>query len=144
MVDIRSATLEDAPRIAELACDLGYTIDADSVRATLDRLHAAAGAVFVAVGNGGINGWVDVHRSELLQSEPFAEVGGLVVDPAVRSRGIGRQLLERAEQWASDNRFPLVRVRSNVARAGAHRFYEGRGFGVEKTSLTFVKRLGRD
>ena len=141
MDEIRSARLEDAPRIARLAGDLGYSIGPGPVRAAIDRLQPEDGAVFVAGGEDRLSGWVHVHRSKLLQSEPFAEVGGLVVDPTNRGHGIGKRLLERAEQWAADNHLALVRVRSNVVRSNAHLFYEGRGYAVEKTSYTFIKHM---
>jgi hypothetical protein len=32
-------------------------------------------------------------------------------------------------------------VRSNIVRSNAHRFYERRGYDVEKTSYTFVRSL---
>ncbi len=141
MDEIRSATRDDAPRIAYLAGDLGYAIGSGSIRAAIDRLRPEDGAVFVACRGDHLTGWIHVRRSELLQSEPFSEVGGLVVDPTSRGEGIGKELLKRAEQWAADNHLAVVRVRSNVVRSNAHLFYEGRDYGVEKTSYTFIKHL---
>jgi GNAT superfamily N-acetyltransferase len=88
-----------------------------------------------------IVGWTHVYRTDLVQEMPFAELGGLVVDPRRRGSGVGKRLLEAAEHWAFDHGLATMRVRSNVVRSGAHRFYERNGFAVEKTSLTFVKPI---
>lgn len=144
MDEIRIATRDDTPGIARLAADLGYTIGSGAVRAAIDRLQPGYDAVFVACRGDQLTGWVHVERREILQTEPFAEVGGLVVDPTNRGDGIGTRLLQRAEQWAADNHLAVIRVRSNAVRSNAHLFYEGRGYGVEKTSYTFVKDLGQD
>ena len=58
-----------------------------------------------------------------------------------RADGVGRRLIEAAERRASANDLTLVRVRSNIVRSNAHRFYERRGYDVEKTSYTFTKSL---
>ena len=141
METIRRAVSEDALRIAQLAADLGYTINSDSVGAAIDRLQWDEGAIFVADASEHPTGWIHIHRSHVIQTEPFAEVGGLVVDPLSRGEGVGRRLLEAAERWSSANDLTLVRVRSNIVRSNAHRFYERRGYDVEKTSYTFIKSL---
>ena len=128
MERIRRAVRADAPREAQLAADLGYTINSDSVDAAIDRLKSDGGAIFVADASEHLTGWIHVYRSHVIQTEPFAEVGGLVVDPLSRGEGIGRRLLEAAERWASANDLTLVRVRSNIVRSNAHRFYERLGF----------------
>jgi len=141
MEEIRRAVPDDAPRVAQLAADLGYTISSDSVGTAIDRLQSGEGAIFVADASEHLTGWIHIYRSHVVQTEPFAEVGGLVVDPSNRGDGVGRRLLEAAERWASANDLAMVRVRSNIVRSNAHHFYERSGFDVEKTSYTFIKSL---
>ena len=141
MEEIRRAVPDDAPRVAQLAADLGYTISSDSVGTAIDRLRPGEGAIFVADASEHLTGWIHIYRSHAIQTEPFAEVGGLVVDRSNRGDGVGRRLLKTAERWASANGLAMVRVRSNIVRSNAHRFYERRGFDVEKTSYTFIKSL---
>jgi GNAT superfamily N-acetyltransferase len=74
-----------------------------------------------------------------LQSAPFALIGGLVVSHRVRSRGIGRLLCERAEQWTWDQGLHTLRVTSRSTRADAHRFYLRDGYAEIKKSLVFEK-----
>ena len=50
----------------------------------------------------------------------------MVVDETVRGSGIGRCLMERAEEWTRERGYNTVQLRSNVTRAAAHAFYERR------------------
>jgi GNAT superfamily N-acetyltransferase len=141
MLEIRRARPEDADDLVRLAHVLGYAIDVVTVRATVERSDQSDAAVLVATAGGLIVGWAHVYRTDLVQTMPFAELGGLVVDPKRRGSGVGNRLVEAAEQWAFDHGLAVMRVRSNVVRSGAHRFYERNGYAVEKTSLTFVKPI---
>ena len=46
-----------------------------------------------------------------------------------------------AETWAAAQGYGLMRVRSNVKRNRARRFYERAGFTVTKRQRNFEKRL---
>jgi GNAT superfamily N-acetyltransferase len=51
-------------------------------------------------------------------------VEDLAVDPAHRSLGIGKRLLDEAKQWARDRGAVRLQLDSAMARTDAHRFYE--------------------
>ena len=68
-------------------------------------------------------------------------LGGLVVRADMRGRRIGQQLCHAVEQWALTNEIHTVRVRSQVKRADAHRFYLRVGYTQVKTSAVFEKDL---
>ncbi len=53
-----------------------------------------------------------------------AWVEDLVVDPARRSAGIGKALLDAAKAWARDHGATHLELDSGDARTDAHRFYE--------------------
>ena len=74
-------------------------------------------------------------------ADPQAEIGGLVVDEDHRCCGVGRLLMQQAEQWAREKGCSEVYLRSNVVREGAHAFYEGIGYSSAKTSMAFRKAL---
>ncbi len=58
-------------------------------------------AIYVAdLKNGEIGGWVGVYVFRSIETGTYAEINGLVIEQSVRSRGIGRTLLEAAEEWA--------------------------------------------
>lgn len=142
-IHLRPMQAGDAGEVAELTCQLGYGVTPAEV---IERLAQVVGdpdhQVLVAeAGEGRLLGWVHVHGSRLIEAEPAAEIGGLVVAEDARRAGVGRALLAATEEWAIQSGHRLVRVRSNVVREGAHRFYEALGYVVAKTSYTFERTL---
>ena len=140
---IRRAVAADAERIAILAGLLGYPSTAEDVLRQLPRLQASLEhAVFVAEAPDGlVVGWLHVHANHVVEFDPRAEVGGLVVDEKFRGSGMGRLLMQHAEQWAREKGYSEVVLRSNVIRTGAHKFYESLGYTVTKTQKHFRKVL---
>jgi len=140
---IRTMTPADAPAIARLTTQLGYP----SEPADIERRFALiAGdpddAVFVAQApSGQVVGWVHAHGRHLLEAEPFAEIGGLVVDEAWRGQGVGAALVAEAERWAAENGYAEVCVRSNTIREAAHRFYQRLGYRPVKAQQVFRKTV---
>ena len=68
-------------------------------------------------------------------------IGGLVVRDGTRGLGIGKRLCLEVEEWARSKSIPVVRVRSQIMREDAHRFYLRDGYRKVKTSLVFEKSL---
>jgi GNAT superfamily N-acetyltransferase len=142
-VRIRSLRREDAVLLAPLCEQLGYPATTDEVDRRLEVLlrtsrHGLLGAV---ADDDSLLGWIHVDASELVVWDPYAEICSLIVDTRVRSQGVGRALMTAAESWARDRGFAIVRVRSNVVRLDAHRFYEHLGYERGKTQHTFAKHL---
>lgn len=139
---LRRATLEDSDVLAALSGELGYPTDPAALRSRLGLIDRREDElVLVAERAGTVVGWVHIFAAVRLESEPFAELGGLVVRTDVRGIGIGHALLASGEVWARDRGFRDLRVRSNVVREHAHAFYEGCGYHSSKTQRVFVKRL---
>jgi len=142
-ISVRPMEESDARSVARLSGELGYPADArDIVR----RLGGLAGrpdlALLVAVDpTGAILGWIHVGEDATLTDGPIAEIRGLVVAEGSRGRGVGRALVEASERWAASHGYPRVRVRSRIARADAHRFYEACGYALEKTQHVFSKPI---
>lgn len=137
---IRSAVQSEAMAVAALSRELGYEIDAKTAACQITRLRPES-AAFIALVAGEPTGWVQLFRTDLLQTTPFAEIGGLVVTATSRGTGVGGALVAAAETWAVERGLHEVRLRSRVTREGAHRFYERLGYAVEKTSYAFRKQL---
>lgn len=142
-VKIRRAKINDSPRLAELAGQLGYPATAAQILERLRRIKPASQhAVFVAEStNDGVVGWLHVSRQPLLEVELRAEVNGLVVAEGQRSLGAGARLLAVAEDWARKHGCKSMSVRSNVIRERAHKFYEHNGYEHYKTQKSFRKPL---
>jgi len=143
MITIREATAADSKAIADLTQELGYAASPPSTRRRLAELQSSDNdIVLVATLSRSVVGWIHVQRVALLESDVFGEIKGLVVTEAQRGTGVGSQLVEAAEAWAREHSCPRLRVRSNVVRTEARRFYENRGFAVTKVQNVFEKPLG--
>jgi GNAT superfamily N-acetyltransferase len=139
---IRSVEPRDAAEVARLATQLGYPSTPDQVAQRLEVLAAKSeSAVFVAEGEGRLDGWISIQGRQQVESDPDAIIDGLVVDEAARRKGVGRALIAAAEAWARERRFGSVRIRSNTVRVDARRFYESVGYEVFKTQNAFRKAL---
>jgi GNAT superfamily N-acetyltransferase len=141
---LRLAETRDAEALTVLSIQLGYPT---SIAETLERLRRLAErpdthALYVAEGPAGqVVGWLHVFAALRIESHPFAEIGGLVVSQVVRGSGVGAALVAQAEAWARERGLAAIRVRSNVVRERAHRFYERAGFARLKNQIVLHKPL---
>jgi len=145
MTEVRPVRATDAPRLTELLTELGYPSEPDAVTGRLARiLSSTTKRVLVAVpAGGGIDGFIGLERCLALHVDERVEITSLVVDPVARRSGVGRALVDAAEEWASQHGLHSVVVRSNVVRAESHPFYEGIGYQRTGTSHTYRKEVGR-
>lgn len=140
---IRSATIADADRIAELSTVLGYPADGDAMAPRLRHLLSRGeDAILVATQpSGEVVGWLHGSEQLLLESGARCEILGLVVDHAHRTQGVGRQLVGAVEAWAIGRGLGVVTVRSNIQRRESHPFYERLGYKRTKTQHAYRKQL---
>jgi GNAT superfamily N-acetyltransferase len=143
---IRAAGPGDAPALGALSTELGY---ASSDAETADRLQRVLAApshrVLVAENaSNEIVGWIHVFGAVRVESDGFAELGGLVVTESWRGRGAGTRLVTAAERWASDHGYHKLRIRSRVERSEAHGFFERLGFAGCKTQRVFELSVAGD
>ncbi len=140
-METRPLRLSDAPALSSLCAQLGYPSSAAQLEGRLRALLGSpADRCLGAIGpDGGLLGWIHVQGRRLLESEPFAEIVGLVVEERLRSQGVGSALVPGAEDWARSAGFAEIRVRSNVVRERAHAFYRRQGYLLTKTAHVFVK-----
>ncbi|MEP7011829.1 MAG: GNAT family N-acetyltransferase [Acidobacteriota bacterium] len=137
---IRPATLDDTEEIASLSDQLGYPTPPERMRERLALLLPRKDQqLFAAEHDGRLVGWLHVAKIEMVESDSFAEIYGLVVRDTERGQGVGPLLIRAAEDWAASHGLPKVRVRCNVVRERTHRFYEREGFVVSKTQKIFDK-----
>jgi len=140
---VRGAGQQDVPALARLAGELGYPSTEAQISVRLKRvLSDPEHAIFVAEdATGQVAGWLHVFINKLLESDARAEIGGLVADPAKRRQGIGRALMQRAEQWSRERGLSAVSLRTNSKRIDAHKFYESLGYTAAKTQFNYRKQL---
>ena len=137
---VREAKPADLPRLLELIRYLGHEIDERQLRKNFKALKKSGELPLVAtldkkvVGMCGVGARVVIHRPA-----PLGRITALVVAKEAQDHGIGRILVEAAEQWCRKKGCALVEVTSNDRRTAAHAFY--RHLGYERTSIRFFKKL---
>jgi GNAT superfamily N-acetyltransferase len=148
-VRIRDARAEDWPAVSELLAELGrpdVRADADEPRhgeAFALYLERDDAALLVADDDGQLVGFVDVEfRQRLNFLTPQAWVPDLVVSERARGNGVGRALLEAAEELARERGCWGMSLESAVWREGSHAFYERVGW--RPTGLSFTRPLAAD
>jgi GNAT superfamily N-acetyltransferase len=139
-LELRPARPADAAAIASLISLLQHEIGEPQLKKNLSQLAKLGEPPIVAtldkqvVGLCGVHKMVAIHRPA-----PVGRITILVVAHAARDRGVGRLLVEAAEQWCRDQGCALLEVTSHDRLTAAHAFY--RHLGFERTSLRFAKTL---
>jgi ribosomal protein S18 acetylase RimI-like enzyme len=124
----------DAAALADLSEQLGYPVEVEEIRQRMAAVAANDHAIVLAATDAADRpiGWVHVELKRTLSAPLTAQVVGLVVDEAVRSAGIGKELLAAAEADLTRNSpgsgcveaivlyFRAVRPRSSAWRYSIH------------------------
>jgi GNAT superfamily N-acetyltransferase len=128
-IEVRAATPDDAERIAALFTDEGYPAGPSDIVERLSRFDSKYSQVLVADHGGEILGFVAVHALPRFEhSDRIVRIVALVVDAGVRERGIGRLLMEAAEQLGRDVGAAFAEVTAGHHRPDARRLYEEIGY----------------
>lgn len=140
---IRRAQPGDGAELAVLSGQLGYEAEPAYLEERVARAEGSrTEAIIVAqLEAGKLAGFAGVAENPCFFARGTAELTGLVVEESLRGTGIGGALVAAAEGWARERGYATMRVKSNVKREGAHRFYERHGYRNVKGQYTFVKEL---
>jgi GNAT superfamily N-acetyltransferase len=141
-IQIRPITENDAIAITALSKQLGYSLSPEETldnisKVLFDKDHAA----FIACIDSIAVGWIHVFKAMRIESKPFIEIGGLVIDENYRKQGIGKLLVNKAREWAKEKRIDKLRVRCNRKRTEAHQFYLALGFIESKEQKVFEQEV---
>ena len=137
---LRDAKPSDAPRLAELIHFLGHEISEKAVRKNIAALKKAGETPLVATLDKRVVGMIGMHRMITIHRDaPVGRIPVLVVSKEAQGLGLGRMLVDAAEQWCRKKGCKLIEVTSNDRRAEAHAFYQH--IGYERTSVRFFKKL---
>ena len=137
---IRPAQACDGAALARLIGQLGYEAGEAEVAERLAAMEAEGRVVLVAELDGAVVGCLSTSVMRVLhRPAPVGRISMMVVDEALRSRGIGAALVRAAEAALAAQGCYMVEVTSHVRRIEAHRFYERLGY--EHTSVRLAKTL---
>ncbi len=142
-MQIRLATPEDSPGIADLLDQLGYRVEPAEVNRRLAALASDHDKwVWVAeTASHLVAGCLQAAVDRRLAEGDRLEVTSLVVDGGCRGKGVGRQLMAAAESLGKTIGSRRMRVRCNRKRSLAHGFYRSLGYGEAKIQTVFEKDL---
>jgi N-acetylglutamate synthase-like GNAT family acetyltransferase len=137
---IRDARRGDADEIVELIADLGHAMTVEAVRERIGMLEQSDCPQIVAARDDRLIGLCGLHiMSAIHRPRPVGRITILEVAPDCRRQGIGRTLVEAAEQRLRAAGCGLIEVTSNERLVEAHGFYHRLGY--EHTSKRFAKDL---
>lgn len=138
MVQIREISEKDAEGVATLSTQLGYESDIAQTLIRIQQINNSnENCAFVAVIDDQVLGWIHGFYTLRIESDPFVEIGGLIVDETYRNLKIGKQLIESVNLWAKKHQIKKLKVRCNTKRIESHRFYERIGFNENKRQIAF-------
>jgi GNAT superfamily N-acetyltransferase len=134
-VNLRDAEQRDFAAVRRLLGQLGYAPDEAEFRRRFDSVMAAAGhRIIVAEEDGAVAGVLHVFERPALDKGCEAVIQALVVDDAMRGRGVGEALMRETETWASGRGLGAISLYTNVSRDRARAFYERIGYRLKATS----------
>lgn len=138
---IRKARLNDYEDLAKLNIDLGYDYPVEKVKKNLKNiLDKNIDHIYVAVNeNDHPIGFIHFGSYDLIYFDNLIDIIGLVVSNDHRKKGIGKKLLEVAENYGKTNGYSGVRLVSGEDRIEAHKFYEKCGYHSRKDQKNFIK-----
>lgn len=132
---VREATAADAAAVAELLDQLGYPMSVEEARRRLDR---DGDRVLLAESTGDVVGLLALAvQLPIARARPLARITAMVVRDSKRRHGVGRSLMERAEELARAAGCEGIELTSGIRpeRDDAHRFYESLGY--ERSAYRF-------
>jgi GNAT superfamily N-acetyltransferase len=138
---LRDAKPGDSARLAQMIRDdLGHEVTEQQVRKNLAALRKLGESPIVATVDKSVVGLIGLHRMVTVhRPAPVGRIPVLVVAKEARGLGLGRMLVDAAEEWCRKMGCQIIEVTSNDRRAQAHAFY--RHMGYERTSIRFFKKL---
>jgi GNAT superfamily N-acetyltransferase len=141
-IRINKLTIKHAQDVQRLSGQLGYPMSMPDIEANIAEVITTKDHIaFVALENEKAIGWIHAFKGLFLESRPFIEIGGLVVDEEHRGKGVGKELVQKIREWCLEKGFDTLRVRSNTKRNEAHRFYLNLGFTEMKEQKVFQIQL---
>ncbi len=147
-ISVRRAKLDDLPALAPLfdAYRGFYGKPSDlplAARFLRERLERGQSAVFLAGDEDGrAAGFVQLYPSfTSVGAAPVQILNDLFVDPKARGKGVGRALVDAAEDFARQSGAVRLSLSTGVGNAEAQALYRAQGWIRDERFCTFEKQL---
>lgn len=131
---IRKANKSDSSDISKLMAQLGYPVTPEIIDSKLVEFEATPiDTVFLAELDGRVVGSISCHITSLLHQEGSSgRITSLVIDKECRKMGIGKLLVQEAEDFFIKSGCVKSEVTSGDHRSEAHLFYESCGYELDE------------
>ena len=140
MIEIRAARAEDADQLVDLIALLEHRVDTSGIAKRIAALAIGGIPQLVATDGVKIIGLCGLHLMTAIHRDaPVGRITILVVREDARGRGIGRRLINAAEELMRARGCAILEVTSNRKLEQAHEFYQALGYDL--TSYRFAKAL---
>ena len=133
-MNIRRASYKDVDQLLNLMCDLGYPSKQDVIMKNLAEYKSSdAYEVLVAEHQGQIMGCISLHVMKLFHTAGNSgRITSLVVSSENRGKGIGRALVNAADQYFKNKGCIKAEITSSDHRKEAHFLYQSEGFVMDE------------
>ena len=138
---IRNARHEGVDNLVYLMNELGYPSSNEIIEENLSAYGRTDGyEVLVAEHEGKILGCISLHVIKLFHMEGnIGRITSLVVSPDSRGKGVGKALIEAADEFFKKMGCVRAEVTSADYRKGAHIFYQSQGYVLD--ARRFIKHF---
>ena len=121
--------------------------DLDSAKQFIkQRLENGDSTIFVSINDdASLNGFVQLYPSFCSVSMiPILILYDLFVDPDIRTKGIGRSLMNKAEQYAQENGFKRLELSTAKDNFIGQSLYESLGYEVDDEFLQYSLEINKN
>lgn len=127
---IRQAVLSDAAVIKDLLVQLGYPDFTETLaKQKILAYQKENYKLFVAEFEKKVVGFISLHWFELMHwKDKFGRITSFCVDEKIRSKGVGKIMMDHVEKFLFEQGCIKIEVTSNNRRTRAHDFYLKLGY----------------
>lgn len=144
-IKIRRCMVSDAQRIYELCTqELGYNFSYEQVESNVRRMIGQTNNLLLVAEQEDeeVLGFIHACNHDPVYAPPMKNIVALAVFEECRKLGIGRMLVEAAENWARETGASGMRVNSDMfMQKNALSFYKAMGYEYIRTQYNFRKML---
>lgn len=139
-LEFRVMTRNDSDAIVPLANKLHPAVAPEKIRAYLAEMFDLPTYHCFGLWQDGkliamSNGWITVR----FYSGKQLEVDNVIVDPDLRSKGLGRHFFAHIQDWATRNGCHTIELNTFVQNSKSHKFYYNEGYSI--LGFHFQKRI---
>jgi len=140
---IRDARVDDVSQLSVLINHLGYPCTPEEAKTRFDNIGQHPDYRTLVITDGdlviGLAGLAKCLWYE--KNGTYVRILAFVVNEQYRGRGVGKQLIRAAEDWATELGCNAIVLSSGNRdeRIAAHRFYKARGYEIKSSG--FIKQL---